>query len=229
MAASRFSGWQIVYRITGGYLDKAEKSGEPAIAPEICWQEGEEFKPFLSAFQVRNLVAIGPGPETFTEEQLTLVLRKLAETEPDRKFAYVAGGFVFALDKSGKLRASEHPASRAVSWPLAHNVRPAQQALGKNGCTDCHSPNSKIFFGKIEAISPLKTSYRDSKLGADLMKTGPLFQFLFGFTFLVRPALKLVLAACVLIMGLIFLAVILRVTRKTAGLSGDDSRSEGRS
>ncbi len=218
-----------VYGINDGYLDKAERSGEQAPGPEICFQEGEEFQPFLSDFQLRNLEALGPGPEVLTEEQVTLVLKKMAETNPGRKFAYVASGFVFSLDKNGKLTAGEHRAARAVTWPLAHNVRPAQQALGKNGCTDCHSPNSKIFFGKIEASSPLQTSHRDSRLQADLMKTGPLFQFLFGFTFLVRPAFKLVLAACLLVMGLLLLAVIIRLTGRVSGISGDSSDPESRS
>ncbi|MCX8160752.1 MAG: hypothetical protein N3G18_07455 [Candidatus Saccharicenans sp.] len=218
-----------IYRITEGYLDKAEKGGEPVSTPEICWLAGDEFQPFLSGFQVRNLAAIGSGPEILTEEQVTLALKKLSETKPDRKLAYVASGFVFSLDKNGKLKAGQHRAARAITWPLAHNVRPAQQALGKNGCTDCHSLNSRIFFGKIEASSPLKTSHRDSRLGADLMKTGPLFQFLFGFTFLVRPAFKLVLAACVLVMGLLLLAVIIRMTGRASGISGDSSGPESRS
>jgi len=224
-----FLAGKYVYRITEGYLDKVEKSGEAASAPEICWLEDEEFRPFLSDFQVRNLAALGSGPEIFTEEQVTLVLKKLAESRPDRKFAYVASGFVFSLNDRGRLKESEHPAARAVSWPLAHNVRPAQQALGKNGCTDCHSPGSKIFFGQISARSPLKTLYRDFMLGSYLMKTGSLYQFLFGFTFLVRPAFKLVLAGCILVMGLLLLAVIIRVAGRASGISSGSSGPENRS
>jgi hypothetical protein len=216
-----------VYRITEGYLDKAEKAGEPAPAPEICWLEGEEFKPFLSDFQVRNLETIGSGPEILTEEQVALALKKMAEAKPERKYAYVASGFVFSLDKSGRLRAGEHRVARAITWPLAHNVRPAQQALGKNGCTDCHSPNSKFFFGKIEASSPLKTAHRDSRLGADLMKTGPLFQFLFGLTFLGRPYFKLFLAACILVMGIILAAVVIKLAGRLSGLENGPGKNSG--
>lgn len=219
-----------VYKLTDGYLDKTEKSGEPAPGPELCWLSGEEIiEPFLSDFQVRNLAALGQGPETLTEEMVSLVLRRMSELNPEKEFGYVAGGFVFSLDKKGQLRASQSPASRAVFWPLAHNVRPAQQALGKKGCTDCHSPGSRLFFGKVEASSPLKTSFRESKLGSDLMKTGPLFQFLFGITFLVRPAFKLVLAGCLLLMGLLLLAALIKIAGKASAISGDTAKRDNRS
>ncbi|MDI6850105.1 MAG: hypothetical protein QME69_09985 [Candidatus Saccharicenans sp.] len=218
-----------VYGIAEGYLEKKEKEGEPATEPALGFLEGEDFQPLLSSFQVRNLALLGDGPETLTEEQVELALKKISAASPEKEFAYIAGGFLFTLEKGGRLRASEHPAARAITWPLGHNVRPAQQALGKNGCTDCHSPGSKIFFGKVEAGSPLKTLHRESKLSSDLMKTGPLFQFLFGLTFLFRPAFKLVLAGCVLLMGLILLAVVLKLTGRTAGLSGEDSSPQGRS
>ncbi|MGB9893666.1 MAG: hypothetical protein ACPLRA_04580, partial [Candidatus Saccharicenans sp.] len=217
-----------VYRITEGYLEKSEKSGQPANEPEICWLEGESFLPLFSDFQVRNLVTIGCGPEILTEEQVILALKKMSELRPGKEFAYVASGFVFSLDKDGKLKASQQPAAQAFSWPLAHNVRPAQQALGHNGCSDCHSPSSNVFFGKVKANSPLKTAFRQTNLTSDLMKTGQLFQFLFGFSFLLRPAFKLVLAACVLVIGLILVVVLIKLTGKVSGISGDNSRLEDR-
>lgn len=217
------------YEVSEGYLEKKEIEGEVAAEPTVGFLEGEEFQPLLSSFQVRNLAHLGASPETLTEELVELALRKISAASPEKEFAYVAGGFLFTLDKNGKLRASEHQAARAITWPLGHEVRPAQQALGKNGCTDCHSSGSKVFFGKVEARSPLKTSHRESKLTSDLMQTGPLFQFLFGLTFLFRPAFKLVLAGCVLLMGLILLAVVLKITGKAAGLSGENSPRQPRS
>ncbi len=213
------------YKITKGYLEKIEKSGEPVPEPEIGWLEAEEFRPLLSEFQVQNLAVLGSGSEILTEDQLRLVLKKFSEVYPEREFAYISGGFVFSLNQDQKLQARQHPAASPVSWPLAHNVRPAQQALGKNGCGDCHSTGSTVFFGRVEASSPLKTYYKESKLQTDFMKTGSLFQFLFGATFLVRPTLKLVLAACLLIIGLLLLAVIIRFAGKASGISDDDSSS----
>lgn len=208
------------YNITQGYLDKTEITAEPLSEPRIGWLEAEEFCPLLSEFQVQNLAVLGSGSEILTEGQLRLILRKISELWPERKFAYVSGGFVFSLNQDGKLQARPHPAASPVSWPLAHNVRPAQQALGKNGCGDCHSSSSEVFFGRVEANSPLKTYYKESKLQTDFMKTGSLFQFLFGVTFLVRPTLKLVLAACLLMIGLLLLAVIIRFAGKVSRISG---------
>ncbi len=213
-----------IYKITEGYLDKAEKAGQPRPEPEIGWLEGENIQPLFSDFQVRILAKLKDGKEILTEEQVALVLEKLTQSSPEKEFAYVTAGRVFSLDKGGKLKVAEHQAARPFSWPLAHVVRPAQQALGKNGCTDCHSPGAGFFFGKVEASSPLKTSSKETKLQADWMKTGTLFQFLFGITFLVRPAFKLLLAGCLLVTGLILLVVAIRITGKITGLKDDEPK-----
>jgi hypothetical protein len=219
---------KFIYRITEGYLDKTEKGGEPAAEPEIGWPEEENLRPLLSDFQVRTLEKLNAGQEILTEEQVVLVLEKLSRANPQKEFAYVAAGRVFSLGKDRKLKVSEHPEAKPVFWPLAHNVRPAQQALGKNGCTDCHSPDSRVFFGKVEASSPLKTASKESKLQADWMKTGTFFQLLFGFTFLVRPAFKLLLAACLLLIGLILLVVVVRITGKITGIKDNGQKPESR-
>ena len=40
-------------------------------------------------------------------------------------------------------------AAAPYTWPMAHDVRPARQALGAKGCTDCHSPDSAVQYGKV--------------------------------------------------------------------------------
>ncbi len=37
----------------------------------------------------------------------------------------------------------------SYTWPLAHDVRPAAQALGVRGCEDCHGDEGAIFFGEV--------------------------------------------------------------------------------
>jgi len=39
------------------------------------------------------------------------------------------------------------------AWPLAHEVRPARQALGAGGCEDCHSTKSPFFFGAVPTLA----------------------------------------------------------------------------
>jgi hypothetical protein len=219
---------KVVYRINEGVLEKAKKPGEPARFPEIGWLKGEKIEKLLSDFEVRTLGLLGDGVETLTEEQVALVLKKLSEINPQKEFVYLASGRMFSLDSKGNLRAADHHLAHPVSWPLAHNVRPAQQALGKNGCTDCHSPASKVFFAKVEAESPLKTEMKESKLRTDFMRTGSLFQLIFGFTFWVRPVFKLALAACVLIIGLLLVLVLAKVLGQASGITEGKDKQESR-
>jgi len=217
---------KVLYRVKEGVLEKVEKSGEPARFPQIGWLKDETSEKLLSDFELRTLSRLGDGVETLTEEQVALVLKKLSGSDSQKEFVYVASGMMFSLDSKGSLRASEHPLARAVSWPLAHNVRPAQQSLGKNGCQDCHSPESRVFFGRIEAESPLKTELKESRLRTDFMRTGRFFQLIFGFTFWIRPVFKLVLAACVSVIGLLLVLVLARVLGRASGMSENKDKQE---
>jgi hypothetical protein len=97
---------------------------------------------------------------------------------------------------------------------LAHDVRPAQQALGWGGCTDCHSGGSDFFFDTIEGAGPLLTKAVDRRSASGFMGLGGLFQRVFGLSFLVRPAFKVVLAVAAAVVGaLLFLAGLLALGR----------------
>jgi hypothetical protein len=67
---------------------------------------------------------------------------------------YVAGGKLHRL-AGGRLQAEDNAQAAPYLWPIAHDVRPATQALGAKGCQDCHSADSAIFFGKVKVDSPL--------------------------------------------------------------------------
>jgi hypothetical protein len=78
-----------------------------------------------------------------------LLLAKLKEkgvADPVR----VAGGRVYRMEGTA-MASSEAPEAQAYTWPIGHNVRPAQQALGAKNCSDCHSIGSPFFFGKTAA------------------------------------------------------------------------------
>jgi hypothetical protein len=101
-----------------------------------------------------------------------------------------------------------------VTWPLAHNVRPAQQSLGWKACTDCHSGGSDFFFTKIKGTGPLLTKSVDKRSAASFMGLGGLFQRVFGLSFIVRPVFKIVLAICAFVAGcLLFLAGLVALGR----------------
>jgi len=91
--------------------------------------------------------------DPLTEEQIGRVLAELAKSvEGDP--VYVAGGMVHKLNGE-KLASLENPVAEAVSWPLAHNVLPAAESLGANGCTDCHADDAPFFFTTLAAAAPM--------------------------------------------------------------------------
>jgi hypothetical protein len=86
-------------------------------------------------------------------------------------------------------------------------VRPAQQSLGWNGCTDCHSGASDFFFAKLEGAGPVLTENVEKRSASSFMGLGGLFQRFFGLTFIVRPVFKVVLAVCAaVVVSLLLLA-----------------------
>ena len=44
------------------------------------------------------------------------------------------------------------------AWPIAHDVRPAGQSLGVNGCTDCHARGAPIEAGTLAGDWPQATA-----------------------------------------------------------------------
>lgn len=80
---------------------------------------------------------------------------------------YVAGGRVYRAEEGDlpqavfprprgaargwKLVSEESPEALPYTWPLAHNVRGAGQALGAKGCSDCHASGASFFFATVRA------------------------------------------------------------------------------
>ena len=59
-------------------------------------------------------------------------------------------GKAFSMDVQ-TINTEEAPGIAALAqrlpWTVSHGVEPAEKALGANGCTDCHAPDSHFFFG----------------------------------------------------------------------------------
>jgi hypothetical protein len=203
-----------LYRFVGGYLDISEAPAELAGAAGPGWLADGKLLPLAPDFDVRTVAAKAGTEQTLTEEQVGLVLEALAETSGDAEVVYVSGGRMFRRAKDGTLESADHEAAGPVTWPLAHNVRPAQQSLGWKGCTDCHSGGSDFFFSRLKAAGPLLTKKVDRLSAASFMGLGGLFQRVFGLSFIVRPVFKVVLAICALVAGaLVFLAGLVALGR----------------
>jgi hypothetical protein len=203
-----------LYRFVGGYLDISEAPTELAGAAGPGWLVDAKLLPLATEFDVRTVTAKAGTEQTLTEEQVTLVLGALAKTPAAGDYVYLSGGRLFRLDKAGRLVASGDRAAEPLTWPLAHNVRPAQQSLGWKGCTDCHSGSSDFFFARLEGTGPLLTKKVDKRSAASFMGLGGLFQRVFGLSFIVRPVFKIVLAVCAFVAGsLLFLAGLVALGR----------------
>jgi len=203
-----------LYRFVGGYLDISEAPAELAGAAGPGWLMDGKLLPLVPEFDVRTVAAKAGTEQTLTEEQVGLVLEALAQTSGDAEVVYISGGRMFRRAKDGSLVSDDHDAAGPVTWPLAHNVRPAQQSLGWKGCTDCHSGGSDFFFSRLKATGPLLTKKVDKLSAASFMGLGGLFQRVFGLSFIVRPVFKVVLAICALVAGaLVFLAGLVALGR----------------
>jgi hypothetical protein len=214
-----------LYQITDGALAPTEVPAGLAAAAGPGWLKDNKFKPLAEAFDLRTIAAKAGTEQTLTEEQVGLVFKALAAAEAKGGngdisiFRYISGGLEFQLDRGGKLRsAAGGGAAAPVTWPLAHNVRPAQQSLGWNGCTDCHTADSKFFFKTAKGTGPLLTKYVASTSATSFMGVGGLFQRIFGLTFAVRPLFKLLLAVTVFAGGALLAVFFLVVAGKLAGL-----------
>jgi len=76
---------------------------------------------------------------------------------------------MFQLDGKGGLAATEAPEAAAVLWPLAHDVRPAEQSLGSGGCGDCHRDGAPFFSAVLTGTGPMVTEDVGTAAVADLV------------------------------------------------------------
>jgi len=197
-----------LYRLVDGYLDVSEASAEAAVSAGPGWLAEGKFLPLATDFDLRTVTAKAGTEQTLTEEQVALVLEALAKSSDKAEktdFVYISGGRMFRRNEDGGLVAGDNPAAGPVIWPLAHNVRPAQQSLGWNGCTDCHSGGSDFFFAKLKGAGPLLTKKVGMRSASSFMGLGGLFQRFFGLSFIVRPFFKVVLAVCAFVVGSLLL------------------------
>jgi hypothetical protein len=214
-----------LYRIAEGNLVAIEAPAGLGGAPGAGWLVANKVEPLAADFDVRTVAAKAGTEQTLTEEQVGLILKALTVGAAKGGkadvsiYAYFSGGRAFRLDRDGRLSSTNAgEAGGPVTWPLAHNVRPVQQSLGWNGCTDCHTADSKFFFKTARGTGPLLTKSVASRSAASFMGVGSIFHRVFGLTFVVRPFLKLLLAVTILATGAVLAIFFFVVAGKLAGL-----------
>jgi hypothetical protein len=117
---------------------------------------------------------------------------------------FVTGQTAYKRGSDGKLESSIAVEGAAYFWPLAHDVRPAQQSLGARGCVECHAPGAPIFDGSgevttVTSAAPEKWTMRQARMES----TGALN--VFAATYPLRPVLIFIgyLSAGVLLLVLL--------------------------
>jgi nitrate/TMAO reductase-like tetraheme cytochrome c subunit len=150
--------------------DVAEAKGD-----EMAWgwlSPDGKFAPLVSELVAHTAPAVTDQEKPLTEDQVAAMLQALAGQEKG-EYGFVAQGKLFRVGQDGKLAASDHKAAEAVAWPLAHDVRPASQALGAATCTDCHAKDAPFYFGEVTATGPLQTKLGATAKMKDLMQADP--------------------------------------------------------
>jgi hypothetical protein len=103
-----------------------------------------------------ELPASGDWPALSDQNILEALKALSAEQKIQGKAVYISGGSLYSLGDSGQLEEQkDHPAAQPYMWPIAHDVRPAAQALGSRRCEDCHSPDAPFFFGRVSVDTPV--------------------------------------------------------------------------
>ena len=213
--ALRFKGF--LYRLVDGFLDKMENAEAAGTGPEWLWASGETFRPMLSETDKNAVLTLTGTDRRLTETQVSLVLEALARGGRANA-VYVSGGKLFRLDKKNRLEVLDDPAADPVAWPVAHEVRPARQALGWNGCTDCHSLSSKFFFARVDGQGPLRTEKISRRPASSYMGVDNLYHRLFGLSYAGRPYFKILLGAAALVIGAVLLAALVLAAGRLSGL-----------
>ncbi len=204
-----------LYQITDTYLEKIENPFPPSASPQLAWRVEGKVTPLVPDSELGAIAALVGSEQTLTEDQVKAVLQSLSrspageEGQGRKKFAYISGGKLFRLDSDGRLEVANDAAADPVTWPLGHEVRPARQSLGVNGCKDCHRFGSPFLFRKAKGTGPLKTAQVKTISANAFMRLDRPYQALFGLSFVVRPLLKWVLFLSILILGSILVLVLL--------------------
>ena len=216
LAAGRFGAICLNDKVffRGGENDAVISTNATAKAakPTVGWYSAADntFVPLVSEYVANNVKALSGSDCTLTEEMVAFGLKRLSE-KGVKGAVYVAHGQVWEIGADGKLAAKVEKAAEAVSWAVGHDVRAARSARGAKPvkCADCHTPDSKFFFAKVESTGPLLTTHKLVKAQSDFMALSGSYHKLFGTTFLMRPLFKVflwVVFGFVLLVAIAFVA-----------------------
>jgi hypothetical protein len=98
-------------------------------------------------------------------------------------------------------------------WPLAHDVRPATQALGVRGCTDCHATNAPIDYGHTVLTAGSAEPPRSAGTMLALRGDDTTLRKAWALGFQGRDAFKWFGFACAALIAIVLLRFVAEVSR----------------
>ena len=156
---------------------------------------------------LRSRAGRSPDWKPLSQETIIAVLKALGGDKDAGEAVYVAGGRLHRL-ASEALKAGDHPQAAPYTWPLAHDVRPAAQALGggpdQAGCRDCHTTDAAFFFGRVPADAPADVTPVAHEM-TEFQELDSTEITAFNFTVVFRPYLKLtIFGTCAFVAAVLF-------------------------
>jgi hypothetical protein len=92
-------------------------------------------------------------------ERISASLAAIEAKYPGEQAVFVSGGVGYVRDGDTAIKPLDGKelfgAAEPYAWPLAHNVRSAQQSLGATGCTACHSDGGAMFQASVTPVGVL--------------------------------------------------------------------------
>ena len=139
----------------------------------------------------------------WTEKDIEAILVALnGHAESHAQPAYISGGKRYYL-LNGHLDSTADDAAQPYLWPMAHNVRPAEQSLGVRSCQDCHDTASGFYFGQVAVDGPLADPNETISM-VRMEQLDPTLTRAFARSFRFRPLFKVLsLLACLLLAGVL--------------------------
>ncbi len=147
-----------------------------------------------------------PDAGPLTDDDIMLRLTQLAPgAEKGESIVYIRDGRAVRLAPDGKLTSSPHNAGRPVLWAVAHDVRPASQALGIRGCTDCHASDAPLMAGSLSAAGEHGAERRPLQKMHEIRGDDATLAAAWSLAFRARSAFKWFGILCAGILGIVLL------------------------
>jgi len=203
--------------------DKAADAPAEEEAPETE-AEPPEAEDDVAEDELPGLTA--PPPD-LPPAKVKAVLAALAKKEEGTTFGYVCAGRLHTLAEDGSLTVVDHPQAEPVAWPIAHNVRPAEYALGSGSgnaaCTVCHGFDAAIVWGEVERAAPSALGDSETTPMYAFQGRDPLVQKAWAMSYIFRPIFKPVGFATAAVIAAMLLAYLVRGMAALARWADDSS------